>query len=342
MPFLPELTPSTDKAALNIKAYLKLCHMTSRSTWKPSEYLYNHSDEDSDERAIATYNESFNENGNDTFEATFQEIDSDELDKSLINDSDPNDESFSSPKKKKTSKVKRQRRSTSNAVSIPSAPTHFTVQQIQECVLSCCDICNPNGEKRFPFETSAERFDGAFAEHMRSVHNMGDQFNIEDEYWKSLKPLMDDRTAYDDLGLDYQCRKCEFTVKHSRIMGKKPDKQKVRNLLTHLKYHQDLEAHGKTFGSYHGKTLFPCPYCELPAPYDSLSAIAQHITTRHPPFKISCRVPGCDYVANTRVMYQYHWKEQHREAGVQKKQEFQCDLCPKILSSRTSFLRHYK
>ena len=110
---------------------------------------------------------------------------------------------------------------------------------------------------------------------MKNEHDMHDQFFIEDEYWKSLKPLMDDKSTYDDLGLDYQCRKCEFTVKHSRIMGKKPDKQKVRNLLTHLKYHQDLEASGKSFGSYHGKTLFPCPYCELPAPYDSLSAIAR-------------------------------------------------------------------
>ena len=314
--------------------------MTTRSTWKPSEYLYNPSEDDSDERAIAIYNDSFNDNGHDAFEATFEEIDSDGLDKS-INDSDTNDDSFSPKKKSQKSKVKRQRR-TNVSSSLPSAPTHFTVQQIQECVLSCCDICNPNGEKKFPFETSAERFDAAFADHMRNVHNLDDQFNVEEEYWKSLKPLMDDRSAFEDLGLDYQCRKCEFTVKHSRIMGKKPDKQKVRNLLTHLKYHQDLEASGKTFGSYHGKTLFPCPYCDLPAPYDSLSAIAQHITTRHPPFKISCRVPGCDYVANTRVMYQYHWKEQHREAGVQKKQEFQCDLCPKILSSRTSFLRHYK
>ena len=310
--------------------------MTSRSTWKPSEYLYNPSEDDSDERAIAIYNESFNDNGHDAFEATFEEIDSDDLDKSL-NDSDTNDDP--SCKKKQKSKVKRQRRSD---ISLPTAPTHFTVQQIQECVMSCCDICTPNGDKRFPFETSAERFDAAYADHMRSAHNLDDQFSVEDDYWKSLKPLMDDRSAFDDLGLDYQCRKCEFTVKHSRIMGKKPDKQKVRNLLTHLKYHQDLETSGKSFGTYHGKTLFPCPYCDLPAPYDSLSAIAQHITTRHPPFKISCRVPGCDYVANTRVMYQYHWKEQHREAGVQKKQEFQCDLCPKILSSRTSFLRHYK
>ena len=116
----------TDRAALSIKAYLKLCHMTSRSTWKPSEYLYDHSEDDSEEQAVAIYDQSFNDN--DTFEATFEEAENENQEN---NEPKSEDQENSDPlpkkksKEKSTPKIKRQRK------TAPATPTHFTVQQIQ-------------------------------------------------------------------------------------------------------------------------------------------------------------------------------------------------------------------